>query len=254
MTLPNDLPLERIQFYVTTPYPCGYLSNRLAQSLIAAPHHLIDGHVYSTLIELGFRRSGKFAYRPHCENCGACVPVRLPVDQFRPSRSQRRSWQRHGNLTATIVDLQFSAEHFALYRAYQHARHPGGGMEASDAEQYRSFLAQSSVDTVLVEFRENTELRMVSVVDITSGGLSAVYTFYDCAHPSASYGTYSVLWLIEWCKQQRMPYLYLGYWIAESPKMAYKIGFQPLEALLEGEWQPLKKPATPSELLPGHSV
>lgn len=240
MTLPNDPPLQRIQFYVTTPYPCGYLEGRLAQSLIAAPHHLIDSRVYSELIQLGFRRSGKFAYRPHCENCAACVPVRLPVAAFHPSRSQRRAWKHHVNLTVHVLDLQFSEEHFALYRAYQHARHTGGGMDADGAEQYRNFLAQSNVETVLVEFRENDILRMVSIVDCVQDGLSAVYTFYDCSDPSASYGTYSVLWLADWCRRMGLPYLYLGYWIAESRKMAYKKSFKPLQALQDGEWQLLE--------------
>lgn len=240
MTLPNDPPLQRIQFYVTTPYPCGYLEGRLAQSLIAAPHHLIDSRVYSELIQLGFRRSGKFAYRPHCENCAACVPVRLPVAAFHPNRSQRRAWKHHANLTVAVLDLQFSEEHFALYHAYQKTRHAGGGMDADGAEQYRNFLAQSNVDTVLVEFRENGVLRMVSVVDRVADGLSAVYTFYDCSNPSASYGTYSVLWLTDWCRRLGLPYLYLGYWIAESRKMAYKKSFEPLQALQDGEWHPLE--------------
>ena len=241
MTLPNDPPLQRIQFYVTTPYPCGYLDDRQAQSLIAAPHHLIDQRVYGELIQLGFRRSGKFAYRPHCENCTACVPVRVPVEPFKPTRSQRRAWKQHGDLSVKILDLHYSEEHFRLYRAYQRARHSGGGMDADSVDQYRSFLAQSNVETVLVEFRERGKLRMVSAVDCVKDGLSAVYTFYDCNDASASYGTYSVLWLIEWCRRLNLPHLYLGYWIGESRKMAYKQAFQPLEALLEGEWQPLGK-------------
>lgn len=241
MTLPNDPPLQRIQFYVTTPYPCGYLDDRQAQSLIAAPHHLIDTRVYSELILLGFRRSGKFAYRPHCENCSACVPVRVPVDRFHPTRSQRRAWKHHAGLSIQVKDLHYSEEHFRLYRAYQQARHSSAGMDGDSVDQYRSFLAQSNVETLLVEFREQDVLRMVSVVDCVKDGLSAVYTFYNCSDPSASYGTYSVLWLIEWCRRIGLPHLYLGYWIEESRKMAYKQGFQPLEALLEGAWQPLQK-------------
>lgn len=245
MTLPNDPPLQRIQFYITTPYPCGYLDDRQAQSLIAAPHHLIDHRVYSELIQLGFRRSGKFAYRPHCENCMACVPVRIPVAAFKPNRTQRRAWKHHAVLTAKVLDLHYSEEHFRLYREYQRARHSGGGMDADNVEQYRSFLTQSNVESVLVEFRENGVLKMVSVVDSVKDGLSAVYTFYDCHDTQASYGTYSILWLIEWCRQLELPYLYLGYWIAESPKMAYKQGFKPLEALQEQVWAPLEKNSTP---------
>jgi leucyl-tRNA---protein transferase len=241
MTLPHDLPLQRLQFYLTTAYPCGYLEGREARSLIAAPHYLIDSRVYDELIQLGFRRSGKFVYRPQCENCQACVPVRLPVALFKSNRSQRRAWAMHRKLTANIVELHFSEEHFALYRAYQLARHPGGGMDTDGIERYRNFLAESNVETVLVEFRENGVLRMVSVVDCVADGLSAVYTFYDCSDSKASYGTYNVLWLIEQCRQRGVAYLYLGYWIAASRKMAYKKNFHPLQGLIDGEWRALEK-------------
>ena len=239
MSLPHDLPLQRLQFYVTAPYACGYLAGRQASSLIAAPPGLVDAQVYDALIRQGFRRSGKYAYRPHCDGCRACVPVRLPVDDFRPGRSQRRSWKQHQDLQATILPLQVSDEHFALYRDYQRARHSGGGMDQDGLDQYRSFLAQSNVESVMVEFRDDGVLKMVCVVDCLEEGLSAVYTFYDCADPGASYGTYAVLWLAAWCRKREMPYLYLGYWIEESRKMAYKRNFRPLQALVDGAWQQL---------------
>lgn len=246
MTLPNEHPLQRLQFHVSMPYPCGYLKGRLARSLLASPHPHVNTAVYSELVRLGFRRSGKFAYRPYCEHCQACVPVRLPVAQFQPGRSQRRAWRKHANLQVAMVALQFQPEHFALYQAYQQARHPGAGMDDDGAEQYRHFLTESHVDTVLVEFREAGQLRMVSVVDQLQDGLSAVYTFYDCATSAASYGTYAILWLAEWCKALQLPYLYLGYWIAQSAKMAYKMAFKPLEALQQGAWQVLPQ-AEPAE-------
>ncbi|HZV97726.1 MAG TPA: arginyltransferase [Methylophilaceae bacterium] len=242
MTLPSEPPLQKLQFYATTPYPCGYLEGKLAQSLIAAPHHLIDAATYSDLIKLGFRRSGKFAYRPHCEHCKACVPVRLPVAEFKPNRSQRRARKQHANLTAVILPLTFKQEHFALYAAYQVARHNGGDMHEETADQYRNFLVQSNVDSLMIEFRLGDTIKMVSVVDIVEDGVSAVYTFYDAGDKSASYGTYNVLWLIEWCHSLKLPYLYLGYWIAESRKMAYKQNFLPQQGLLEGEWQYLSHP------------
>lgn len=240
MTLPNDAPLQKIQFYVTTPYGCGYLQDRLAQSLIATPHHLIDAQAYSGLIQLGFRRSGKFAYRPHCENCEACIPVRIPVAEFTPSRSQRRAGRLHQNLTTSIIPLGYSEEHFKLYQAYQLARHSEGNGEQDTAEQYRNFLVQSNVESMLVEFRLDGLLKMVSVVDIVCDGISAVYTFYDASDDSGSYGTFNILWLIDWTQRQGRKYLYLGYWIAESRKMAYKQNFAPLEALMNGEWTLLK--------------
>jgi arginine-tRNA-protein transferase len=208
----------------------------MAQSLIAAPHHMIDAEIYNDLIQLGFRRSGKFSYRPHCEHCNACVPVRLPVDEFAPNRSQRRANKQHKNLSVTILPLTFSEEHFALYSAYQAARHEGGG-DKETADQYRNFLVQSNVESVMVEFRSGMKLKMVSVIDIVNDGLSAVYTFYDAHDPSASFGTYNILWLIDWCSELSLPYLYLGYWIADSRKMAYKQNFLPQEGLIDGEWQ-----------------
>ena len=239
MTLPGEQHLQKIQFYATTAYSCGYLAGKSAQSLIATPHHLIDAKAYGNLIELGFRRSGKFVYRPHCENCNACIPVRLPVAEFMPSRSQRRAWKQHQDMSVTLMELTFSEENFALYSAYQIARHEGNPDDPESAEQYRNFLVQSNVESLMVEFRKDGVLKMVSVVDIVHDGVSAVYTFYDAADHHASYGTYNILWLLEWCKNLNLPYLYLGYWIKESRKMAYKQKFLPQEGLLDGEWQPI---------------
>ncbi|MEQ1767922.1 MAG: arginyltransferase [Methylotenera sp.] len=248
MTLPSEPSLQKLQFYVTTGYSCGYLPNRLAQSLIATPQHLIDANVYSSLIQQGFRRSGKFAYRPHCENCQACIPVRILLQAFSPNRSQKRAYKQHRSLSTTILPVDFYEEHFALYSAYQKARHatePENQSELSaqdekpqqdEAEQYRSFLCQSNVESVLVEFRENGQLKMVSVIDIVLDGISAVYTFYNINDAHSSFGTYNILWQAEWAKSLNLPYLYLGYWIKDSQKMAYKQNYKPLEMLIDGEW------------------
>lgn len=240
MSLPDNQPLQKLQFYVTTGYSCGYLPNKMAQSLIAAPQHLVNAEIYSSLIEQGFRRSGKFAYRPHCENCQECISVRIVVDEFTPSRSQKRVFKRHQNLTASIVPVDFYEEHYALYNAYQLARHDDGAktdtVEESSIEQYRNFLCQSNVESVLVEFREQQTLKMVSVIDIVHNGISAVYTFYDTSDPANSYGTYNVMWQAEWAKSLHLPYLYLGYWIKDSQKMAYKQKYKPLEKLIQNNW------------------
>lgn len=242
MTLPNEPPLQKLQFYVSTGYSCGYLPNKLAQSLIASPPHLIDADVYSGLIQQGFRRSGKFTYRPHCENCRECIAVRVILQDFVPSRSQKRAYQQHQNLITTILPIAFHAEHYALYAAYQKARHSNDALNKEDkpeqdnVEQYKNFLCQTNVESVLLEFRENDQLKMVSVIDIVHDGISAVYTFYETSDAKASFGTYNVLWQIEWAKTLNFPYLYLGYWIKDSQKMAYKQNFKPLEKLIDGEW------------------
>ncbi|MBZ0092633.1 MAG: arginyltransferase [Sulfuricellaceae bacterium] len=243
MTLLNDFPLNRLQFFLTAPYPCSYLPNQQARSLVATPADLIDADVYSTLIELGFRRSGNFTYRPHCGTCQACVPVRVPVGDFTPDRSQKRTWRRNQELTASRLPLNFIPDHYQLYRRYQAARHSGGGMDQDSSEQYSQFLLQSQVSSFLVEFRERGQVRMVSLVDQISDGLSAVYTFFDPDYPQASYGVYNVLWQIDLCLQLGLPYLYLGYWIAQCQKMAYKTRYQPTQGLLDGRWQTLPKPA-----------
>ncbi len=236
MNLLHDIPLSALQFYLTAPYPCSYLPDRLARSQVATPSFLITTQVYSELVRRGFRRSGTFTYRPRCDTCRACVPARIVVNAFTSTRSQRRAARHHRNLEVSLHTLQHSEEHFDLYQRYQIARHRDDGMESDSPEQYRNFLLQSHVDSTLVEFRENGVLRMVSLIDILDDGLSSVYTFYDPDVAQSSFGTYNVLWQIELCRKLELEYLYLGYWIKESAKMAYKANFQPLQGLVDGEW------------------
>ena len=241
MAQPDDaaLPFSLLQFYATSPYDCSYLPERQARSQVATPAHLINSEIYSSLVRQGFRRSGIFTYRPHCDTCQACVPVRLPIAEFQPRRSQRRALKRHANLIARELPLDLFDDHYALYARYQSARHAGGGMDEDSHDQYANFLLQSRVDTRLIEFSEGNEVRMVSLIDVLDDGLSSVYTFFDPDIPNASFGTYNVLWQAAQCKALGLPYLYLGYWIAESPKMAYKSNFQPIEGLIDGRWSPL---------------
>lgn len=225
-----------IQFYTTASYPCSYLAEERSRSQVAVSGERMSVQAFSQLVRLGFRRSGLFVYRPHCDFCRACIPVRLPVSSFTPSRTQQKIWRRQGDLQAELLPMRESAEHYFLYQRYQKSRHPGGGMDEDGYEQYRGFLLRSPVDTCLVEFRRNGVLKMVSVVDRLDDGWSAVYTFFEPDEPHASYGVYNVLWQAHQVRALGLEYLYLGYWIQQCRKMKYKADYRPLEALQDGVW------------------
>ncbi len=166
--------------------------------------------------------------------------MRVNTAQFVATRSQRRAWKQHQHLKTWVTRLTYVHEHYDLYLRYQAARHAGGGMDQDSRDQYAQFLLQSKVNTRLVEFREpDGLLRMVSIIDVLDDGLSSVYTFYDPDVSKASFGTFNVLWQIEQARQLTMPFIYLGYWIQQSEKMAYKINFRPIEALQNGMWETL---------------
>lgn len=197
------------------------------------------------MVRNGFRRSGQFTYRPWCDTCRACIPVRLPVDRLQTSRTQRKILRRQAGMEVSLLPLAFHEAHYALYRRYQASRHPGGGMDDDSREQYEQFILRSQVDSLLVEFRSAGALKMVSLIDHLNDGLSSVYTFFEPDDRSASHGTYNILWQASFARQIGLPYLYLGYLVHACRKMAYKARFKPIEGLVDGVWVEL--PPTPGE-------
>jgi len=233
---PNELHSQTLHFYTTADYQCSYLPQRQARSLVAAPSHFVGTAQYSRLIKKGFRRSGTFSYRPACDHCQACTPIRINCQDFVRRRSFNRVWRQHQDLEVTLRPLRWQPEHFELYQQYQLARHPESSADSTDRSQYIQFLLASHVHSKLIEFRDaNQELQIVALTDFVDHGLSAVYTFY---RPDAvgSLGTYAILWQIDYAKKIGLPWLYLGYWIKESRKMSYKTRFRPYQLYRGGQW------------------
>lgn len=229
---------ERPRLLLGTEHRCSYLPSRLARSVFVDPQLALDPARYGALLDLGFRRSGSYVYRPACGSCQECRPVRIPVAEFRASRTQRRCAKRNADLQLR-VENDLSAEHYALYRRYLHARHPGGGMDPEDRDAFRSFLSSAWGCTEILALRDAAgRLLAGGVVDRVPQGLSAVYTYFEPGLPDRSLGTYAILAEIERARVLGVPYLYLGYWVPGSAKMDYKRQFQPLEVLGATGWRP----------------
>lgn len=236
MSHPTEPVTRTLQFYSTAEYPCSYLADRVARSEVAAPAHLIDTKVYSRLIEQGFRRSGLFTYRPQCQACQECLPIRVNAAQFKPGRNHRRVIRQHHDLITQMLPLRWVPEHYQLYYRYQKARHAGAGMDEDTEKQYSQFLLTSGVESRLVEFRTvDGHVQMVALIDMLDNGLSAVYTFFD-PDAAGSLGTYGILWQIQQCQRMGLPWLYLGYWIQQSRKMSYKSRFRPWQIYQNDQW------------------
>ncbi|MCG6657366.1 arginyltransferase [Halomonas campisalis] len=232
-------PVRDLRFFLTVPHACSYLEGREATTLFLDPQESHGQGVYDALALLGFRRSGRHLYRPHCEGCSACLSVRLPVADFTPSRVQRRVARRNADLRLIERPALFDPEHYALYDRYIRTRHVDGDMYPPSHEQYRTFLTLDEPYSRLMEFRLGERLLAVAAFDRLEHGLSAIYTFFDPAPEwnRRSLGTFAVLCLVEQARRLGLPHVYLGYWIRECRKMAYKENFQPLEILDGRHWR-----------------
>ena len=229
--------LRSLNFYATPGHSCSYLSNREAKTLFVDPQAIIAKDTYSQLSDLGFRRSGRHVYRPHCDQCQACISVRVPVEKFKVSKSQKRIIARNEDLKVRVVSPQLTPEYYGLYERYIIARHADGDMYPPSEDQFLSFLVEGDQDSVFFEFRDSeNKLLALSVCDFLSQGISAIYTFFDPDQARRSLGSYAILWQINECERLGLPYLYLGYWVKDCRKMNYKLSFRPIELLLDSNW------------------
>lgn len=236
------------EFYVTAPQPCPYLSGRLERKIFT--HLTADkpGHVIDNLLKGGFRRSQNIAYMPYCDNCSACVSVRIPVNDFTPRRTMKRIIGRNTDLAVRRAPRIPTKEQYSLFRAYIDTRHADGGMADMSALDFTMMVEDSVIDTFLSEYRLRPvdavgdedmsawPLAAVALCDRLSDGVSLVYSFYDPALKSRSLGSYVILEHVDYARRMGLPYVYLGYWIEGSHKMRYKSRFMPQERLTPQGW------------------
>lgn len=243
----DQAPLKRPQFFFTTaPMPCPYLDGRLERKIVTDLSGPGADAVHDALSRAGFRRSHTIAYAPACPGCQACLPVRIIADRFAPGKTLRRIQKANSDLDATVVPAHATAEQYQLFSLYQQTRHGDSDMALMGFFDYRSMVEDSPIQTSVVEFRTPDGTLMAGcLLDRMSDGLSAVYSFFDPnSPPRRSLGTYMVLWLIERARIEGLDYVYLGYWIENSRKMAYKSRFRPLEAFGPEGWYRLPDPAS----------
>ena len=229
-----------IPLVLSQEHPCGYLETKIAQSLFVHPSYSITTSTYAHLLEQGFRRSGEEVYAPHCSHCSACIPARLPLKKFKPSKSQRRCMRKNIETRVNIKPAIFEQAHYDMYLRYQAIRHPGGSMINASPENYFSFLSSSWCNTQFVEFSIHNELAGIAIIDQFDEAWSAVYTFFEPKFSDYSLGVYAILWQIQQANLLQKEYLYLGFWLKDCTKMSYKTCYQPIQLLIDKQWVEMK--------------
>jgi arginine-tRNA-protein transferase len=232
----NSKSLGSVRLFRTSPHPCSYKAEQRAATVFVDPDLVIDRSLNSKLSELGYRRSGAHLYRPDCDLCNACISCRVPVQEFRAKRRHKKIWSSNQELKVEERNDLTCHDSFQLYERYINTRHSDGDMYPATLEQFEAFIKTKTVDTRFFMFYQDEQLVAVSVTDFLKQGLSAVYTFFDPGFGSRSLGNFVILWQIEKAREINLPYLFLGYWIKDCPKMQYKSSFRPIELLIEGKW------------------
>jgi leucyl-tRNA---protein transferase len=231
------MPTARF-FFVTAPLPCPYLPDRFERRLVTELAGRQVSSFHDALSRAGFRRSHGIAYVPVCRDCRACAAVRVVASDFRPSRTQRRIVLRNQDLQVNELTARATQEQYVLFHSYQKARHGGGEMARMDFCDYQTLVEDTPVETIMIEVRDGSNrLLGACLTDRMADGFSAVYSFFDARLTGRSLGTFMILWLIERARALALPYVYLGFWVAECDKMAYKSRFRPIEAYTPKGWK-----------------
>ena len=229
--------LSELNFFITHPHDCSYLPEEESTTVFVDPSAELNQALYSQLSNLGFRRSGRHVYRPKCELCHACIPIRIPTASFQPSRSQMRCLKKNLDLSFSIAESIKGDEFYQLYERYINLRHGDGDMYPATREQYEGFLTKEwGITQYMVVRDSNQKLISVAVVDVLSNGLSAIYTFFDPDEEKRSLGVFGILSQIQWAQQLQLPYVFLGYWIKACQKMSYKCQYKPYQLFQNNQW------------------
>jgi arginyl-tRNA--protein-N-Asp/Glu arginylyltransferase len=229
-----------MKFGITAPFTCSYLPEQDEQLLVFISDTQPTITEYDFLIGAGFRRSGTQVYRPHCGSCNACESIRLPVNLFTASKSQKRIMKRNKDLT-TRISHNNKPEYYPLYESYINQRHADGSMYPATIEQYQGFVLSPWDNALFIEIYANDALIGVAVTDNLESSLSALYTFFKPEEQQRSLGIFAILQQIELTKSLNKPFLYLGYQIDTCQKMSYKQNFLPHERFFDDKWQLITK-------------
>jgi len=230
-------------FYTTAPLPCPYVPGRTERKVVTELTGVMAETLHDKLSRGGFRRSHNIAYAPVCPSCNACVPIRIRAVDFVPNRTQKRISRVNADMQVQEMPPRATAEQFQLFQAYQRQRHGEGDMATMSFYDYRAMVEDTPIETAMVEFRlPGGQLAGACLTDRLGDGLSAVYSFFDTSLTTRSLGTYAIMWLVSHAVELELPNVYLGYWVEESRKMAYKAKFRPSEILRAGQWVPMHEP------------
>ena len=242
----HTLPIAP-QFYVTAPQPCPYLEGRMERKLFTALQGDAAQTLNDSLSKQGFRRSQNVLYRPSCADCSACLSARIRVTDFAPTKSQKRVIRRNAGLQRTATSPWATEEQYALFRRYLDHRHADGGMADMDIFEFAAMIEETPIRSRVIEYADKgkargEDLQAVCLTDVLDDGVSMVYSFFDPARDKQSLGTHLILDHIAIAREAGLPFVYLGYWVPGSDKMAYKANFSGLEVYRGGAWVKMRNP------------